>query len=63
MIKRLTEVKAKDVSERLIKMSKKVVKSNDEDDVRKESLATLTLFKWMETFYRVGELHHARGAA
>ena len=40
-----------------------VCRGNDEDDVRKESLATLTLFKWMETFYRVGELALARGAS
>ncbi|KAF5835132.1 hypothetical protein DUNSADRAFT_7851 [Dunaliella salina] len=58
MVKRLTEIKAKDVPFKLLKAARHHLHSQDiyEDDVKKESTATLALYKWTTNFIKYWEL-------
>jgi hypothetical protein len=56
MIKKLTELRPEEVPAEVkqhIKLCVKLVKTIDEDDVKKESLATLLLFRWLSNWARV----------
>ncbi|GAX85199.1 hypothetical protein CEUSTIGMA_g12618.t1 [Chlamydomonas eustigma] len=55
IIKKLTEIRPDKVDHKLVKLANKVYRDCEDDDVRKESVATLTLFKWLGTFGLIGE--------
>eukprot|EP00798_Chlamydomonas_sp_ICE-L_P015747 gene15747-21869_t len=52
LIKKIVELKPKSTDPATVKKCVKVVKNIDEDDVKKESSATLALFRWMANFVK-----------
>ena len=56
MIKRLADVKPQDADRQVLRQCIKCVKSVDEQEVKKESLATFTLFNWLENFAKLSSL-------
>ncbi|KAL6759926.1 radial spoke protein 17 [Haematococcus lacustris] len=56
LIRRLVELKPADVTPKVVKIARRVTSDVDEADVRKESNATLALFRWLVNFTGFSEL-------
>ncbi|KAJ9516990.1 hypothetical protein QJQ45_027370, partial [Haematococcus lacustris] len=56
LIRRLVELKPVDVTPKVVKIARRVTSDVDEADVRKESNATLALFRWLVNFTGFSEL-------
>jgi hypothetical protein len=56
LIQSLTKIKPADVSGKVQSGLKRSIRDLDEGDVRKESVATLALFKWLHTFFLCSEM-------